>query len=166
MNIFMLSLDPAEAARLHCDRHVVKMILETAQLLYTAHWEHGTTMPENAYRKTHPNHPSAKWVRESETNYHWLCRLGLFLCDEYTFRYGKHHKTEDHLVWLCMHVPAGLADVGWTPPKLAMPDEFKHEDPVTAYRMYYAGAKKHLLQYTRRPSPHFLTQAVYMTALG
>ena len=165
MNIFFLSLDPADAARLHCDKHVVKMILETAQLLYTAHWMCGTSMPENAYRKTHPNHPSAKWARESAANYRWLCRLGLELCEEYTFRYGKHHKTEEHLVWLCMHIPQGLPEP-WTPPKLAMPDECKQDDPVAAYRQYYIRAKKHLLQYTRRPSPDFLTQAIYMTAVG
>ena len=92
MNIFFLSLDPAEAARLHCDKHVVKMILESCQLLYCAHWMCGTIMPSNAYKKTHPNHPCAKWVRESQANYRWLCRLGLELCGEYTFRYGKHHK--------------------------------------------------------------------------
>lgn len=165
MNIFMLSLDPAEAARLHCDRHVVKMILETCQLLYTAHWMCGTVMPENAYRKTHPNHPSAKWARESAANYRWLCRLGLELCEEYTYRYAKHHKCEEHLAWLCMRIPQGLPE-DWTPPKLAMPDEYKHQDPVMAYRTYYVRSKQHLLQYTRRPSPDFLTQAIYMTAVG
>lgn len=165
MNIFMLSLDPAEAARLHCDKHVVKMILETCQLLYTAHWMAGTPMPENAYRKTHPNHPSAKWARESAANYRWLCRLGLELCEEYTYRYSKHHKCEEHLVWLCMRIPSGLPEE-WTPPKPAMPDEYKNQDPVVAYRTYYVRAKQHILQYTRRPSPHFLTQAVYMTAIG
>jgi hypothetical protein len=157
MNIFFLSLDPAEAARLHCDKHVVKMILETAQLLYTAHWVLSSSMPEGAYRKTHENHPSAKWVRESITNYRWLCRLGLALCEEYTFRYGKCHKTHEHLVWLCEHQPA-LPEIGWTSPKLAMPDEFKSDDPVTAYRAYYTIAKSHLLTYSGRPPPPFLAK--------
>jgi hypothetical protein len=155
MNIFFLSLDPSEAARLHCDKHVVKMILETAQLLYTAHWVYESSLPEGAYRKTHPNHPSARWVRESLENYTWLCRLGLALCEEYTYRYGKIHKTQHHLEWLSGHSPHNLVNVGWTLPRLAMPDEFKNNDPVIAYRNYYKGAKARLLSYTKRPTPDF-----------
>ena len=102
---------------------------------------------------------------ESQANYRWLCRLGLELCGEYTFRYGKHHKCEEHLVWLCMHTPQGLPE-DWTPPKPAMPDEYKHSDPVMAYRTYYVCTKQRMLQYTKRPSPDFLTQAIYMTAVG
>jgi hypothetical protein len=166
MNIFFLSLDPAEAARLHCDKHVVKMIVETAQLLYTAHWVYESPLPDGAYRKTHPNHPSSRWIRESLFNYTWLCRLGMALCSEYTHRYGKIHKTQSHLEWLSTHSPIGLVDVGWTLPRLAMPDEFKDKDPVFAYRKYYVGAKSRLLVYTKRLSPSFLTQMIYMTAGG
>ena len=166
MNIFFLSLDPDEAARLHCDKHVVKMILETAQLLYTAHWVYESPLPEGAYRKTHPNHPSARWVRESLANYTWLCRLGLALCTEYSFRYGKIHKTHTHLLWLSANPPEPLVDVGWTLPRLAMPEEYHHRDPVVAYRAYYVGAKSRLLAYTKRLPPEFATQAVYMTAGG
>jgi len=166
MNIFFLSLDPDEAARLHCDKHVVKMILETAQLLYTAHWVYESPLPDGAYRKTHPNHPSARWVRESLRNYSWLCRLGLALCAEYSFRYGKIHKTQHHLTWLSAHPPERLVDVGWTLPRLAMPDEFHDKDPVIAYRKYYVGAKSRLLSYTKRLAPDFLAEAVYMTAGG
>jgi len=166
MNIFFLSLDPNEAARLHCDKHVVKMILETAQLLYCAHWVYESPLPEGAYRKTHPNHPSARWIRESLANYTWLCRLGLALCAEFTFRYGKIHKTQAHLEWLSANAPVTLVDIGWTLPRLAMPDEFKHQDPVIAYRMYYVGAKVRLLSYTKRLVPDFLKEAVYMTAGG
>jgi len=155
MNIFFLSLNPTEAARLHCDKHVVKMILETAQLLYTAHWVYESPLPEGAYRKTHPNHPSARWVRESLVNYRWLCSLGIALCEEYTYRYGKVHKTEHHLRWLTANTPTNLVDVGWTLPRLAMPDEYKDKDPVVAYRRYYMGAKVRLLSYTKRPTPTF-----------
>ena len=166
MNIFFLSLHPVEAARLHCDKHVVKMIIETAQLLYTAHWVYESPLLEGAYRKTHPNHPSAVWVRESLTNYNWLCQLGIELCAEYTYRYEKIHKTLGHLHWLADHPPSRLIDIGWTLPRLAMPDEFKHNDPVIAYQQYYAGAKVRLLSYRKRPMPAFLAQAVYMTAGG
>ena len=166
MNIFFLSIDPYEAARLHCDKHVVKMILETAQLLYTAHWVYESPLPEHAYKKTHPNHPSARWVRESLSNYHWLCRLGLALCTEYNYRYGKIHKTQDHLEWLFSHPPERLKDIGWTLPRLAMPVEYHHVDPVIAYIKYYLGAKSRLLVYTKRPMPDFETKVTYMTAGG
>ena len=166
MNIFFLSLDPDEAARFHCDKHVVKMILESAQLLYTAHWVYGSPLPEGAYRKTHPNHPLSRWIRESLANYAWLCRLGLALCSEYTYRYGKVHKTQHHLTWLYAHSPERLVDVGWTLPRLAMPEEFHDLDPVVAYRAYYSGAKARLLSYTKRLPPNFLREAVYMTAGG
>jgi len=91
MNIFFLSLNPQEAARLHCDKHVVKMILETTQLLYSSHWIlNPENLPENAYKLAHKNHPCSIWVRSSITNYMWLASLGLWLCEEYKYRYGEH----------------------------------------------------------------------------
>jgi hypothetical protein len=97
-------------------------------------------------------------LRESLDNYLWLLRLARALVDEYHFRYGedKIHKCEDHLDWLSLVYPAGLASKGLTPPRLAMPDEFKHPDPVEAYRAYYIGAKQKLMQYRKRPRPSFL----------
>jgi hypothetical protein len=166
MNIFFLSLDPYEAARLHCDKHVVKMILESAQLLYSSHWVYESPLPEQAYKKTHPKHPSARWIRESLSNYRWVCRLGLALCLEYTYRYQKIHKTQEHLEWLFIHPPEGLVDIGWTLPRLAMPVEYHHRDPVIAYRNYYLGAKLRLLSYTKRPVPDFKMKVTYMTAGG
>ena len=74
MNIFILDLDPQSCAEAHCDKHVVKMILETAQLLSSALWITGVEAP---YRLTHKNHPCAIWTRESLDNYMWLCQLGL-----------------------------------------------------------------------------------------
>ena len=168
MNIFFLSLDPTEAAHFHCDRHVVKMILETAQLLYTAHWMYESPLPEGAYKKTHPSHPSARWVRESLSNYNWLVQLGLALCEEYTYRYGKIHKTQSHLEWLSHNTPTRLVDIGWTLPRLAMPETLKHLalDPVLAYRTYYVVAKSRLFTYTKRPMPNFIREVTYMTAGG
>jgi hypothetical protein len=157
MNIFFLSLDPEEAAILHCDKHVVKMILETAQLLYSAHWElNSENLPENAYKKTHVNHPSSKWTRASLSNYKWLCSLGLSLCREYTHRYGKIHKTEAHIMWLSDHAPTELVDGGFTEPPQAMPDEYKCADCVSAYRMYYREAKIRFVTYKKRDFPDFL----------
>ena len=156
MNIFFLHFNPTKAAEYHCDKHVVKMILETAQLLYTAHWvEARMNLPQNAYKKTHMNHPCAIWVRESLANYMWLCELGLALCAEYTYRYGRVHKTTDHLHWLSANHPE-IADVGVTEIRLAMPDDCKVPNPVEAYRKYYREHKGRLLTYTKRDLPPFV----------
>jgi hypothetical protein len=162
MNIFVLSRCPRLAARLHCDKHVVKMILETAQLLYSAHHVLGTPeLPEGAYKKTHANHPCALWVRESRANYLWLAELGLELCKEYQYRYGEHkiHKTERHLLWLKANAPV-LPDGEATPFRQAMPDEYKHPDAVQAYRTYYLEVKvaRGIVKYTRRERPDFLLE--------
>ena len=94
MNIFYLSSCPVDAASFHCDKHVVKMILEYAQLLSTAHHVlDGDDAPEGIYKCTHKNHPSAVWARETNNNYRWLYDLFLELGKEYTYRYGKEHLT-------------------------------------------------------------------------
>ena len=163
MNIFVLSLCAKCAAEMHCDKHVVKMILETAQLLYSAHHLVGTqNLPEGAYKKTHANHPCAIWVRESVSNYKWLAELGWWLCKEYQYRYGEHktHKTERHIVWLKANVPE-LPPVPQTPFRQAMPDDYKHSDPVTAYQTYYRESKfgdRGIVNYTRRAWPRFLAK--------
>ena len=167
MNIFFLDWDPEVCAQYHVDKHVVKMILESCQLLYTCHWtaladgtpEYLASTPNGTgYKPTHRNHPCSIWLRESLDNYLWLLRLARALVDEYHFRYGddKVHKCEDHLDWLSMVYPAGLESKGLTSPRLAMPDEFKRADPVEAYRAYYIGAKQKLMQYRKRPRPSFL----------
>jgi hypothetical protein len=162
MNIFFLSFNPKEAARLHCDKHVVKMIIETAQLLYSAHWLlDPTNLPDFAYKLAHRNHPCSIWVRKSLENYLWLCSLGLWLCDEYRYRYGDHkiHKTEFHIRWLFEHAPNSIPSRGFTTPFQAMPDEFKNADAITAYRTYYIESKmkqRAIVNYTRREWPEFL----------
>jgi len=150
MNIFFLSFIVAEAARDHIDVHVVKMILETAQLLFSVHYavdstELKTRQQNNlkVYRKTHSNHPSAIWVRTSIEHYWWLSELGLALCSEYTRRYKKVHSTEELLQWLYDNVP-DLPDIPFSYPPQAMPDVYKNDDCVTAYRQYYVGAKSKL----------------------
>jgi hypothetical protein len=160
MNIFFLSLNPRTAAEHHCDKHVVKMILESAQLLYCAqHMVSPQTIPPGAYKKTHPNHPCGIWVRESMENYMWLCELGLALCAEYTFRYGRIHKTQAHLEWLNANPPP-LPRLGITVIRQAMPIEYKRPDPVDAYRAYYLGAKQRMLNYTKRSPPEFILNAM------
>ena len=143
-------------AQYHVDKHVVKMILETAQLLSTAHW---LTGGEGPYRATHKNHPSTIWARSNKSNYMWLCELGIELCKEYTHRYGKIHKTQQHLEWLSINVPS-ISDGEFTPPTLAMPDTFIGEDNLLAYRKYYTYGKKHLHSWKKREQPKFICEGV------
>ena len=143
MNIFILDKNPKTAAEYHCDKHVVKMILETAQMLCTAHWETGGQAP---YRSTHKNHPCSKWARENSTNYLWLCELGMELCYEYTNRYGKTHKTQQHIEWLTKNIP-NLPDGKLTEFPQAMPDNYKSNNVVEAYRNYYMGEKRNIVKW-------------------
>ena len=147
MNIFYLSNDPKICAEMHLDKHVVKMILEYAQLLSTAHRVLDGTidigrsasgrkktiyrLPDGRdntlYSATHVNHPSAVWVRKSKENYIWLSNMLLALCGEYTYRYGKTHKVErDGLCFVLLkNIPKNIGNEGWSEPTPAMPDDVK-----------------------------------------
>lgn len=154
MNIFILDTDPTLAAKYHVDKHVVKMSLELGQLLSTAHFLSGTHS-DRMYKPTHINHPSALWVRESKNNYIWTWLLMSELLNEYTFRYDKHHKTQQ-LVDL-LSTPISCEKTELTPPKLAMPDEYKLDNPVEAYRAYYNGDKRHLFKWKHRKQPEWIS---------
>ena len=166
MNIFLLHHDPRIAAEYHCDKHVIKMILESAQMLYCAHWVLNPEFnKEGAYKKAHMNHPCSIWVRESLDNYKWLCELALELCKEYKFRYGDHktHKTQAHVEWLMENPPATIPQIGMmTKFRLAMPDEYKQEDAIQAYRTFYKESKmkqRNIVKYTKRTWPEFLERS-------
>lgn len=167
MNIFFLSLSPKEAAERHCDKHVVKMILESTQLLYSAHWVlNPEGIPEMAYKKTHVNHPCAIWVRDSLSNYLWLCSLAWNLCKEYQYRYGvqKVHKCEQHILWLLENPPATIERIGLTIPPQAMPDEYKRKNPIDGYQVYYVEDKfkrRGIVRYTKREYPEFIRKLLY-----
>lgn len=138
MNIFYLDKNPKICASYHNDKHVLKMLVETGQLLSSAHWMTGSEAP---YKKTHVNHPCAIWTRESIDNYNWLCEMGMFLCEEYTSRYHKTHKTSSVIWWLRENKP-NLPKIGFTEPPQAMPDPYKvPNNSVKAYRNYYLGEK-------------------------
>ena len=107
MNIFILDKDVKKCAQYHCDKHVVKMILETAQLLCGVHHVTAHDTAHVPYKLSHKNHPCAIWARESFSNYVYLCELGLELCKEYTHRYGKRHKSLDVILW-CSVVWCGV----------------------------------------------------------
>lgn len=155
MNIFYLDEDPIEAARFHCDKHVVKMIIESAQLLSNVFHVLQPSMVAKSpiYKKTHLNHPSSMWVRESERNFEWLVELFGALCDEYSSRFGKTHATEKKLRDFFENCPSpyGPFKGRWSQPPLCMPDKYKCESRVESYRAYYRGEKKHIAAW-RSPS--------------
>ena len=137
MNIFVLHEDPKTAAEMACDKHVIKMILETAQMMCTVVASHGYDTP---YRPTHAKHPCTIWLSESRTNWNWLVDYGLALCAEYTKRYGKVHKSQS-VIHYCRDADISLPRTKLTPFAQAMPPQYKNECPVTAYRAYYMGEK-------------------------
>ena len=150
MNIFVLDYDTVKAARYHCDVHVNKMILETAQMLSTAYRLTTDNVPDFLYRTTHKNHPCSIWARSCINNYNWLVMLGLELCLEYAHRFRKHHKTYQ-LIEFFLDTEPNIAKSNnvqqfgrWhvQPFPQAMPEEYKRHDAVEAYREYYTNEKK------------------------
>lgn len=167
MNIFLLDLDPIQAAIYHCNAHVVKMIVESAQMLSTAHRMLDGTMTQALvttktglrrmrkswsvsdardcilYKVAHPSHPSTKWTMLSAANYDWHYRLFIALCDEYTYRYHKIHKTDAILRSVLANRPHNIANTenpNITQFALAMksnPECIDHSDPVGSYREFY-----------------------------
>ena len=152
MNIFVLDSNARLAAQYQCDKHVIKMCLETAQILCTA--GHG------AYKPAYVNHPCVTWAGASKYNWLWLYDHGIALCEEYNYRYGKHHKSEEVIRTATCD---NLSPVPMTNFVLAMPEEYKMETvmydndycTVESYRDYYMGAKKHLATWTRRELPYW-----------
>lgn len=154
MNIFYLHTDPKTCASYHCDKHVVKMILETAQLLCTAHHLAGVPRPD-MYKPTHANHPSAVWVRSSKANYQWALELLYYLLDEYTMRYGKVHKTS-RLLGVLQNHPQFITETEFTEPPQCMPDQYKCDDTVVAYQRYYFKDKLRFATYKNTRTPDFM----------
>jgi hypothetical protein len=139
VNIFVLSNEPYFAAQYHCDKHVVKMILETAQLLATAHHE---LNPKNRIpiKPTHRNHPCAVWVRSCSGNYAWTLDLLYHLLREYTFRYEKVHRYNELYAKL-MLPPSNIRNAEREPFVQCVPEKYKSRSAVAAYRAYYRGDK-------------------------
>ena len=137
MNIFVLHHNPIIAAQMQCDKHVVKMILETAQMLCTVAHQHGFDAP---YKATHKKHPCTLWTAQSKENWDWVINHGLGLCAEYTKRYGRIHKSQQHIEW-CQTLSINFLHTGLTQFAQAMPVEYKNPCAVTAYRAYYHGEK-------------------------
>ena len=161
MNIFVLDTDIKRCARYHCDQHVSKMILESAQLLCTALNLRGFETP---YRSTHAKHPCTIWLGESYANFEWLVALTFALNDEYRYRFQK---TADHASVAVVRTVAELRyeSSGLTPFAQAMPDHYKVVgDPVTAYRRFYVGEKLSFARWTRRRRPRWAVKVGHSNA--
>lgn len=182
MNVFVLNKDPVQCAKEHIDKHVVKMCTEYAQLLSTCHrtvdgtyWK-GTTQNGRAiaryyledshmnltlYKASHINHPCNIWLRESAENYQWLYRLWINLGKEYTYRYGKVHKSIQDLRKVLIQPPENLESNGLTNPPPAMkeyPQCIVEGNIVASYRNYYWEAKRGFSAWTRRRKPVWWTE--------
>ena len=180
VNIFYLDKDPKLAAQYHVDKHCVKMILETAQLLSTAHRvldgvetigvspsgrkQKRWVIPDNRdsilYSATHINHPSAIWCRKNLSNYQWLYKLLINLCSEYTYRYEKVHKCQaTGLVAALGKVPDSMQMGEFTEPTPAMPDQYKVPgNSVQSYHNYYNGEKQRMFSWKKRDVPEFINK--------
>ena len=156
MNIFHLDKNPKICAEYHCDRHVVKMILETAQMLSTAYRKKFGDN-DDLYKTAYPKHPMTIWVGDSGDNFFWSVQLLDQLLYQYTVRYKKVHKTikisnllhSKHKLWHTWKTK-------FTRPPLCMPDEYKSDDYIQSYRNYYIGDKKRFARYTSVDTPEFM----------
>jgi len=166
MNIFILDYDIRKCAQYHNNKHLVKMIIESAQLLSSAYYNENKELAliknfplDNFLKLTHRNHPCAIWVRESLSNFQWLTELLGELLIEYNFRYNKAHKYTPLYEWFSFNNPM-LSDIGQTDFKLAMPAEIKEKytDPVEAYRQYYIIDKAHLANWGNREKPFWFKE--------
>lgn len=182
MNIFFLDKDPAICAKMHVDKHVVKMVIEYAQLLSTAHrmldgtqwtdygkkgqkirrWRHPN--PEwdaILYKASHIGHPSQKWAMESEANYQWLAQLWVELCKEYTYRYKRVHMTQEKLDGILQNTPMNLRGNIWKQPPPAMshfPQCIVEGDSLASYHNYYVAAKRSFAIWTERETPLWFSE--------
>ena len=155
MNIFYLHKNPKRAAQLQYNKHVVKMILESAQMLCTAHRFYGND--DVPYKTAHLNHPSTIWVRENSLHYDWLYEHMLALGNEYTKRYNKNHLSITKCIKPLEKHPENIPHEEFEQPPQCMPDEYKDECSIQAYWNYYIG-EKHIVAnlkteklYERRP---------------
>ena len=157
MNIFYLHQDPVKAAEYQYNKHVVKMVLESAQILCTVHHKYMGDDADVPYKSTHKNHPSTLWAGQSAQNYEWLYRHFVALCEEYEKRYGKEHLSYTKCKDKVNMLPGGMLETGLTDMPQAMPDEYKDDCSIQAYWNYYINGKKHIANpktetlYERRP---------------
>jgi hypothetical protein len=171
MNIFVLDNDPVESARMMCDKHVVKMILESCQLLSTAHhvldgdvlvvntgkrkYTTSICIKKNICKATMINHPCTIWTRKTRSNYLWLWKHAHALANQYTQRYGKTHAMQSMLMGELYDIPVNMPNGKLTPFAQAMPDQYKDENAVVAYRKYYLNEKARFAKWKFTEEPEW-----------
>ena len=178
MNLFVLSNDPVEAAQLQCDKHVVKMIVESGQMLSTTHrmldgtlesrpsksgktkskyWVHPDPVLEKVlYRAVHMHHPCTVWTMQTSENYKWHYMHFVALCDEFKYRYGKIHRTDEVLRDVLSFPPMKLPNGPLTKQPLAMKSnpECMFDDVVESYRAFYQTKQARFkMAWTKRNKP-------------
>jgi len=156
MNIFFLHKDPQWAANALCDKHVPKMLLESAQMLSTAVRRHKTEFEnyDKIYKSAYPNHPMTKWVGDTRTNFRWALENAVFISQEYCKRFKKIHKSSEVInniydAKYMEDIPTQMHPDYITTPPQCMPDEYKDDDYVVAYRRYYVGEKKYFAKWEK-----------------
>ena len=160
MNIFHLDKDPLLCARYHCDKHVVKMILETGQMLCTAYQRH-YGLKDDLYKPAYPHHPMTKWVGNTLGNYFFTMKLFNHLLDEYNYRYNKWHKSSRiNLLLNGKYIKWHNMTGEFTTPPLCMPDEYKLDDYVQSYKNYYIGEKMYFAKYNYSETPYWLKEVI------
>lgn len=181
MNLFILDSCAVKAAQLQCNAHVVKMVIESAQMLSTAHrmldgysirassksgktqvkvWLHPDPDMDNVlYKAVHSAHPCTVWTMASDTNYMWHYAHFVALCDEYTHRYGKVHLTDTLLREKLVKLPKNIKSGPLTRFALAMksnPECMFENDPVRSYRAFYQTKQERFkMAWTNREVPEW-----------
>lgn len=164
MNIFILDDDPVVAAQYACNKHVVAMVRESAQIASTVCERHGHLV-EGMYKPTHRNHPCTRWAGDTRENFDWLMRHGIALGHEYTRRYGRVHKSAGVLALISEDMPV-LPPGGLTAFAQAMPEHLRGDDAVEAYRRFYAAEKASFAVWEdRAPEPPWWSAALAEWAL-
>jgi len=176
MNIFVLDTDPHAAARMMCDKHIPKMLIESAQMMASALRRHGLgdedlplTKRGTPYKGGYPHHPCTRWAGDSYENFMWLYQHAEGLAREYTKRFGKRHRTqrsirEMHQAFEEHHLGFVFRTEGHTPFAQAMPDKYRDDNVVAAYRAYYKADKSYFAKWDKgTPAPDWW-QGVEVTA--
>lgn len=167
MNIFILDENIPDIPVHMSDQHIVKMLLETAQILCSVHHLSNPDRDDIPYRLTHAKHPCVLWAMESIENYTYLCFLGSCIACEYSFRFPlRTHKSAEVIYWAAQNTPILCSD-GLTPHVQCMPTEYQQSDAVEAYRQYYVYKymssmhdKRRRMRFTNRPIPNFILEAI------
>lgn len=148
MNIFILDYNPVRAAQYQCDKHVVKMILESAQIMSTVAHKNNI---QTVYKPTHANHPCTIWAGSYKDNYDWLIHHALALCEEYTYRYNKIHKSQK-IIESLTHV-SDILKKGCSEFVQCVPEDLKQKCVVESYRAYYK--TKDFVKWSVRDKPYW-----------